>query len=404
MRSFVAGRVEDIPSSGIRVIFERANKIPGVIRMEVGEPDFDTPLPIRQAAKRSIDEGFTHYTSSAGILPLREAIATKLKTDNGVDADAATEVVVAPGAGAALYLSILCTTNNGDEVLIPDPGWPHYEACVKLAGGKPVRYPLREDLGFRPDFDAISRLVNRKTKTLIVNTPSNPVGSVLEKKDLEKMAELALANDLLVVSDEVYEKIVYDRVRHYSIASFSGMKERTLTINALSKTYAMTGWRLGYAAGPAQIMAQINKLNLYTSGCASSIAQKAAVAALSGPQDDARRMVREYAKRRNLILRRLNEIEGVSCSRPGGAFYAFPKVSIGGLNAFDTSMFLLENARVATVPGSAFGQLGENHVRFSYATSIDLIEEAMDRVASAVRDANGRKANRNAPKSLKTAA
>jgi aminotransferase len=338
---------------------------------------------------------------------LREAIAAKLKKDNKLDVDPATEVVVAPGAGAALYLSIFCTVNPGDEVLIPDPGWPHYEACVNLAGGRPVRYPTHEELDFRPRAEEISKLVNKRTKALLVNTPSNPTGSVLARGDLGQIADLAQDEDLLVISDEVYEKIIYDGARHHSIASFDGMKERTITLNALSKTYAMTGWRLGYAAAPAEIIAQMNKLNLFTSGCASSIAQKAAVAALTGPQGDPARMLVEYTRRRDLIARRLSEIPGITCPRPGGAFYAFPRVEIGDLNAYDTSMFFLDSARVATVPGSAFGTLGEHHVRFSYATSTDKIQEAMDRISSAVRtagrSAKGKGTTGRAPKGLKSA-
>lgn len=391
MRSFVSKRVAEIPSSGIRVIFEMANKIPGVIRMEVGEPDFDTPRTIGDAAKRAIDEGFTHYTSSAGIQPLREAIASKLKKDNQIEVDP-SEVVVTPGAGGALYLAIMCGTNPGDEVLIPDPGWPHYEACVKLVGGKPVRYPTHESLGFRPDPAEIAKLVTKKTTAIVTNTPSNPMGSILERKDLQCVADIAEAEDLLVIADEVYEKVIYDGGKHQSIASFDGMGERTVTLNAVSKTYAMTGWRVGYAAGPGEMVSQMVKLNLFVGGCASSIAQKAALAAFTGPQGEPVRMLAEYSKRRDLIVRRLNEIPGFSCIRPGGAFYAFPRAELGEKNAYDTSIFLLEKAGVATVPGSAFGKLGEDHIRFSYATAIDKIREAMDRIEAAVkREAHTRK-------------
>ena len=388
MGSFVSERVTSIPPSGIRVIFEKANKMSDVIRLEVGEPDFDTPANITAAAKRALDEGFTHYTSSAGILPLREAISAKLKRENGVEADPGTEVVVTPGAGAAIYLSIMCTVNPGDEVLLPDPAWPHYEACINLAGGKAVRYPTEERLGFRPDLEEVSKLITRKTKALLINSPSNPTGSVLGRKDLEGIADLAQAKDLLVFSDEVYEKMMHGGVEHHSIASFDGMKDRTVTINALSKTYAMTGWRVGYAAARPEIATQMAKLNLFTSGCPNSFAQVAAVEALTGPQGETGRMLNEYTRRRDLMVRRLNEMEGVSCLNPGGAFYAFPRVALQGMNAFDTSMFLLDNAKVATVPGSSFGPLGENHLRLSYATSIEKINEGMDRIDSATRTAS----------------
>ncbi|MDA4114166.1 MAG: pyridoxal phosphate-dependent aminotransferase [Thaumarchaeota archaeon] len=387
MGSFVSERVNSIPVSGIRVIFEKANKMPGVIRLEVGEPDFDTPAHITAAAKRALDEGFTHYTSSAGIMPLREAISAKLKRENRVDADPATEVVVTPGAGAAIYLSIMCTVNPGDEVLLPDPAWPHYEACISLAGGKVVRYPTHESLGFRPEMEEVANLVTKKTKAILINSPSNPTGSVLGRKDLEGIADLARSKDLLVFSDEVYEKVMYGGVEHYSIASFDGMKDRTVTVNALSKTYAMTGWRVGYAAARPEIAAQMAKLNLFTSGCPNSFAQVAAVEALTGPQGETQRMLEEYTRRRDMMVRRLNEMEGVSCPNPGGAFYAFPRVALRGMNAFDTSMFLLDNAKVATVPGSSFGELGEKHLRLSYATSIENISEGMDRIDTAIRGA-----------------
>jgi aminotransferase len=391
MRSFVAGRIERVPTSGIRVIFEKASKIPGAIRMEVGEPDFDTPRYIGQAAKKAIDDGATHYTSIAGMPELRQAISDKLKKENGVDADPSTEIAVVPGAGAAIYLSILGTTNPGDEVMIPDPGWTHYEACVRLAGGIPVRYPTLESSDFRPDLEETEKLVSKKTKSILLNTPSNPTGAVLDEKDVKSIADIASSEDLLVISDEVYEKIIYDGAKNHSIASLPGMKQRTVTVNALSKTYAMTGWRLGYAAAPPEVTAQTTKLSLYASGCASSIAQVAAITALSGPQQDVERMQREYSKRRMMIADRLNEMPGVTCHRPAGAFYAFPRFDLGGMNSFDTSMFLLENAKVATVPGSSFGALGENHIRFSFATSVARIEEAMDRIELAIKDSNPKK-------------
>jgi aminotransferase len=388
MGSFVSERVGSIPTSGIRVIFEKANKMSGVVRLEVGEPDFDTPARVTAAAKRALDEGFTHYTSSAGIMPLREAISAKLKRENRVDADPGTEVVVTPGAGAAIYLSVMCTVNPGDEVLLPDPAWPHYEACINLAGGKVVRYPTHESLGFRPEMEEVAKLVTDRTKAILINSPSNPTGSVLGRRDLEWIADLARSKDLLVFSDEVYEKVMYAGVEHHSIASFDGMKDRTVTINALSKTYAMTGWRVGYAAARPEIAAQMAKLNLFTSGCPNSFAQVAAVEALTGPQGETQRMLEEYTRRRDLMVRRLNEMDGVSCPNPGGAFYAFPRVALRGMNAFDTSMFLLDNAKVATVPGSSFGELGENHLRLSYATSIENVSEGMDRIETAIRGAS----------------
>lgn len=374
-----------MPPSGIRVIFEKASKIPDMVRFEVGEPDFDTPRYISEEAKRAIDSGFTHYTSSSGIPALREAIATKLKAENSMEVEPKSEVLVTPGAGSAVYLSIMCTINPGDEVLVPDPAWPHYDACVRMAGGKVVRYGVGEETGFRPDMDEVSKLVNSRTKALVLNSPSNPTGGLLTRKDVEAFAGLAVGEDLLVISDEIYQKIIYDQEEHCSIASLNGMKERTVTIGGFSKTYAMTGWRIGYAVAPSEITVQMDKLNLYTAACANSISQKAALAALGGSREPIDRMLDEYRKRRTLIVSRLNEIEGFSCAMPRGAFYVFPRIDFGGLSAFDAAMYLVDNARVSTVPGTAFGSLGEDHLRLSYATSTDRINEGMDRIQQAVK-------------------
>lgn len=385
MRSFVSDRTSTVPGSGIRVIFEKAAKMSGVIRLEVGEPDFSTPKNITEAAKRALDEGFTHYTSSSGVPALREAIAQRLRSENNIQVDPASEVVVTQGAGAAVYMSIMCTINPGDEVLVPDPAWPHYDACVRMAGGKVVNYGVLEETGFRPDIDEISRLITPKTKAIAINSPSNPTGGLMRREDVEAIADLAIHEDLLVISDEIYQKIIYEDTKHTSIASLPGMRERTITINGFSKTYAMTGWRIGYAVASAEICKQMDKLNLYTAACANSISQLAALEALKGDDTAVKAMLSEYSKRRSLIVKRLNEIEGITCAPPGGAFYVFPRVEIGGMNSTDAAMFILENAKVATVPGTAFGRNGEHHLRLSYANSTEKIAEAMDRIDHAVK-------------------
>lgn len=386
MSKYISRKVQELPTSGIRVIFEKARQMKDVIGLEIGEPDFDTPIHIKEAAKKALDEGFTHYTPFTGIEELRMAIAEKVKAENGIDADPHKEIAVTPGACSAIYCAVLSTINPGEKVLIPDPGWPHYESCVKIAGGIPEHYPLLEENDFRVDVDDLSKRVDERTKAIIINSPNNPTGSVLTRKDLEGIAQIAQKNDLVVISDEVYEKIIYDDTEHISIASLPGMFERTITVNALSKTYAMTGWRIGYVIAKEEIISQMAKLILYTSTCANSIGQKAAIAALRGPQDCVYEMVREYKRRRDFIVKKLNEIPGISCKMPSGAFYVFPNIKQYGMPSFDFVLHLLEKAKVSMVPGSSFGEHGEGYVRISYATSLKNLEEAMDRLEMALRD------------------
>ena len=384
-KNYVSERMKTIPVSGIRVIFEKARHMKDVIRLEIGEPDMDTPSHIKEAAKKALDEGFTHYTPFSGFEDLREAIAEKVRVENRIDADPATEIIVTPGACSAVYCAILSVVNPNEGVLIPDPGWPHYEACVKMAGGIPVHYPQLEENDFRANPDDLATMVNENTKAILINSPNNPTGAVLTRKDLEAIAEIAKDNNLIVISDEVYEKIIYDDAEHISIASLPGMHERTVTINAFSKSYAMTGWRLGYAIAPAEIVAEMAKLVLYTSTCANSIGQRAAVTALKSPQNCVVEMVKEYKRRRDFVVKRLNEIKGISCRLPKGAFYVFPNIKRLGMSSLDCAYYLLEHAKVSTVPGSGFGEYGEGYLRISYATSPEKLEEAMNRIESAVK-------------------
>lgn len=380
MSKYISKMVQELPISGIRVIFEKARQMKDVIRLEVGEPDFDTPNHIKEAAKKALDEGFTHYTPFIGIEELRVAIAEKIKAESGYEVDPDKEIAITPGACSAIYCTVLSTVNPGEKVLIPDPGWPHYEPCVRMAGGIPQHYPLLEGNDFRVDVDDLSKRIDEKTKAIIINSPSNPTGSVLTRKDIEGIAQIAEENDLIVISDEVYEKIIYDNAEHISIASFPNMRERTITINAFSKTYAMTGWRIGYAIAREEIISQMAKLILYTSTCANSIGQKAAIAALRNPQNCVYEMVKEYKRRRDFIVKRLNEIPGISCKVPRGAFYAFPNIKEFGMSSSDFALYLLDNAKVSTVPGSSFGKFGEGYLRISYATTLENLEEAMNRI------------------------
>ena len=385
MRSFVSERAKEIPLSGIRVIFEKAQSMSDVVRLEVGEPDFDTPENIRAAALEALHKGETHYTSSAGILELREEISRKFHSDNSLEYDAKTQIVVTAGSQNSLNLALMAIVNPGEEVLIPDPGWPNYEVLTKMAQGIPIRYPLRESNSFRLDQEDLKAKVNKKTKAVIICSPSNPTGSVLEEKHLQAVASIAEENDLLVISDEIYEKIIYQSAKHRSIGALPGMAERVVTVNGFSKAYAMTGWRLGYAGGPREIISQMIKLNTGLNTCASSIAQRAGVEALRGPQDSVRQMCEEYLRRRDFLLGRLREIPGLTCVIPEGAFYAFPNIQTLGLSSFDFAMAILDRAKVSTVPGSAFGASGEGYIRLSYANSIEQIGKGLDRMAAAVR-------------------
>ncbi|MHC1590123.1 MAG: pyridoxal phosphate-dependent aminotransferase [Candidatus Hecatellaceae archaeon] len=376
-------KVGVIKVSGIRKLFELASKMEDVINLGLGEPDFNTPEYIKEAAKRALDENFTHYTPNIGIPELREAIAEKLKRENRVEVNPESEVMVTNGATQALTLSILAILNEGDEVLIPSPTFVSYGAAVIFAGGVPVEVETREDEEFRVNVDELERHVSGKTKALIISTPNNPTGSILTRGNLEELADFAVKHDLIVISDEVYEKIVYEEP-HCSIASLNGMKERTITVNAFSKTYAMTGWRLGYLAAPEQIVSEIVKLQMYTAVCATSFAQKAAVEALRGPQSFVEEMRREYARRRELVYSRLNDMPKISAIKPKGAFYVFPNIKATEMVSEKFSSYLIREARVATVPGRAFGRYGEGYIRISYAASYEKLEEAMDRISEAL--------------------
>jgi aspartate/methionine/tyrosine aminotransferase len=385
LRNTVSKKIQSIPTSTIRIINEKASKMKDVIHLELGEPDFDTPDFIKKAAENALREGFTHYTPFAGIGDLRQAIAHKAKVENKIDADPG-QVVVTPGACSALFCAVLSVVDAGEKVLVPDPGWPHYEGCVKMAEGITEFFPLLEKNNFAVDPLDLQEKVDKRTKAIIINSPCNPTGAVQDRKHLEAIAKIAIENDLIVISDEVYEKIIYGDAEHISIASIPGMRERTITLNGFSKTYAMTGWRVGYAIAREGIIDQMSKLVLLTSTCASSIMQKAALAALTGPQDCVRKMVAEYRRRRDFLVKRVNEIEGMSCKMPDGAFYVFPNIKRLGMSSMDCALHILEKARVSTVPGIGFGPIGDAYLRISYSTSMENLEEAMNRIESMLRN------------------
>jgi len=356
-----------------------------VIHMEIGEPDFDTPEHIKEAAVKALRAGYTHYTPAPGILELRQAISEKVSREIGMGVDPNREVIVMPGAKPGLFMGILSTVNPGEEVLVPDPSFPIYRSVVEFIGAVAVSVPLKEDKNFRMDPEDVRRKVTAKTKMLILNSPHNPCGSALLKSDIEALAEVARDNNLWVMSDEVYSKIIYEG-SHHSIASEPGMKERTILVDGFSKTYAMTGWRLGYAIGPAQVIAHMVKLQINIASCAPAFTQMAAIEALRGPQDSTRKMVEEFDRRRKTVVSGLNSIKGMSCKMPDGAFYVFPNVKKFGLGSRDIMMKILNEGYVATLHGEAFGPAGAGYLRLSYATSMENIREGLSRIKQIVEE------------------
>jgi len=362
-----------------------------IVSFDAGEPDFDTPQHIKDAACKSLQDGFTKYTPVAGTLDLRRAICDKLKADNNLDYEP-SQVIVSLGAKHSIYNAVLATINPGDEVIIPAPYWVSYPEIVKMAEGVPVYVETDESTGFTMPIERLKEAITPKTRMLILNSPSNPTGGVYNQTQIEEIAQLAVDKGFYVLSDEIYEKIIYDGRKHISIASLGPeIKKLTITVNGFSKAYSMTGWRLGYAAAEKEIVDAIEAIQSHSASNMVSFTQPAAVAALKGPQDVVDKMVAEFDRRRKYIVERLNAIEGIKCTMPGGAFYVFPNVSglfgrkhgnktIDGSDAF--CAFALEEARIATVAGSGFG--ADNYARFSYATSIENIEKGMDRLAEAV--------------------
>lgn len=345
-----------------------------VISFSLGEPDFDTPKHISDAATEALYKGATHYAPSAGISELREAIANKLKSENGLDASA-SDVLVTPGAKQAIFEIMMSVLDDGDEAIIFDPAWVSYEPCISFAGANATWVPTDPDNGFMP-IDVADYITN-KTCLIVVNSPCNPTGGVFGEKELKNIADLAIDNDLLVLSDEIYEKIIYDR-KHLSIGAMDGMQERTITVNGFSKAYAMTGWRLGYVHAKPELLQGFKKIHSHSVSSATTFAQYGGVAALEGPQEPVLEMVAEFRKRRDILIDGLNSI-GIKCNKPDGAFYAFADVSEYG-DGDSVAEKLLSEAYVAVTPGSAFGESGKNFVRISYATSQERIREALKRI------------------------
>nr|1DJU_A Chain A, AROMATIC AMINOTRANSFERASE [Pyrococcus horikoshii OT3]1DJU_B Chain B, AROMATIC AMINOTRANSFERASE [Pyrococcus horikoshii OT3] len=383
----LSDRLELVSASEIRKLFDIAAGMKDVISLGIGEPDFDTPQHIKEYAKEALDKGLTHYGPNIGLLELREAIAEKLKKQNGIEADPKTEIMVLLGANQAFLMGLSAFLKDGEEVLIPTPAFVSYAPAVILAGGKPVEVPTYEEDEFRLNVDELKKYVTDKTRALIINSPCNPTGAVLTKKDLEEIADFVVEHDLIVISDEVYEHFIYDDARHYSIASLDGMFERTITVNGFSKTFAMTGWRLGFVAAPSWIIERMVKFQMYNATCPVTFIQYAAAKALKDERSwkAVEEMRKEYDRRRKLVWKRLNEM-GLPTVKPKGAFYIFPRIRDTGLTSKKFSELMLKEARVAVVPGSAFGKAGEGYVRISYATAYEKLEEAMERMERVLKE------------------
>lgn len=349
-----------------------------IIHLEIGEPDFDTPPHIVEAAIEALRGGDTHYTPAAGLPELRAAIAEEVSRTRGIPVEP-DRVVVTPGGKPIMFFTILALAEEGAEVIYPDPGFPIYESVIRFAGATPVPLPLREELGFAFDPDELRQLVTKRTRLVIVNSPHNPTGAVIGREVLEELARLAQEYGFIVLSDEIYRRIVYD-VEAPSIASLPGMAERTVILDGFSKTYAMTGWRLGYGVAPRWLAEHLVRLAVNCHSCVPGFTQRAGLAALRGPQDAVDRMVAEFRRRRDAVVAGLNSLPGVRCAVPAGAFYVFPNVTETGRSASELARELLEQAGVAVLAGTAFGRYGEGYLRLSFANSLENLLEAIERM------------------------
>jgi len=373
-------RLVEIPRSGIRRVLERVGAS-GTVNLAAGDPDFGTPAHIVEAGIAALRAGETHYTHGRGLMELRTAFAKKLAIENALEGvDPETEIVVTAGALNALAAVFLSVVDPGDRVIVPDPGFANYRAQIALAGGEAVGLPLRADERFAPDLHELERLAPT-AKVIVVNSPGNPTGGVLDRATLEGIARIATRHELLVIADEAYEHLLYDSREHVSIASLPDMRDRTVTLHSMSKSWAMTGWRIGFATGPAALMDEIAKAQEHIIGCPPAMNQWAAVAALTGPTDMRDRMVERYAQRRDLVLERLSDVPGIDLARPDGAFYAFPSLDIG-VQGIALAEAIAEGCGVITIPGSAFGQTGGRHVRISYAVPEATLVEGLDRLSA----------------------
>ena len=377
--TYIAQKIATLKPSGIRRFFDIAATMKEVISLGIGEPDFDTPRPIVDAGIRSLERGETHYTSNAGLMPLREALSEHVQKLYGVTYDPVKEAIITVGGSEALYLTFTALLNPGDEVIIPTPCFVSYQAEVIMAGGVAVEIPCRMENNFDVDPEDIRKAITPRTKAILLGFPNNPTGAVASRERLLAIAQMAEEHDLIVVSDEIYDRLVYGGHQHVCFPALPGMRQRTVLLGGFSKDYAMTGWRIGYALGPAEIISGLIRIHQYTVMCSPTTAQAAAVTALKEGEPYIATMVAEYDRRRRLIVDGFNRI-GLPTFEPLGAFYCFPKISVTGLDDDTFANRLLQEEHVAAVPGNAFGAGGEGFLRCSYATSYDKIEEALRRI------------------------
>jgi len=382
--SRIAAHVRDIPRSGIRDFFEIVQSMKDVISLGIGEPDFVTPWHIREAAVYSLEKGKTGYTSNLGLPRLRRSISTYVEKHFSVEYNPHDEIIVTVGVSEAIDLALRALLNQSDEVLYHEPCYVSYSPTISLAGGVPIAVPTRAEDHFTLRAAALEKAVTPKTRVLMLNFPTNPTGAVMPLDELEKIAAFAVKHDLIVLTDEIYSELTYDEVKHHSIAALPGMKDRTIFLHGFSKAFAMTGWRIGFACGPADIIEAMMKIHQYSILCAPIMGQEAAIEALERGGRSVERMREEYRLRRNFIVSYLNDA-GIPCHSPKGAFYVFPDIRGTGLTSKEFSFKLLEAKKVAVVPGTAFGPSGEGYVRCSYATGMDQIKLAVERIADFVR-------------------
>lgn len=376
--SYLSKTVQELKPSGIRRFFDLAAGMEGVVSLGVGEPDFVTPWAVREAAINSLEQGFTSYTANAGLLELREEIAKYMKVQFDVEYSPESEIIVTVGASEAIDIAMRALLNPGDEVIVVEPCFVSYAPMVTLAGGVAVTVQATKENDFKILPSQIEEVITEKTKAILICSPNNPTGTMLNKSELEELSAIADKHDLLIIADEIYAELVYDE-EYTSMAAINGMRERTILINGFSKGFAMTGWRLGFVCAPEEIASAMLKIHQYAMMCASTMAQYAALEALKNCRSDVEEMVKSYRRRRNFIVQSFNEI-GLTCHVPGGAFYAFPSIESTGLSSQDFAEQLLRKEGVAVVPGDVFGESGEGHIRCSYATSLQQLQEAVKRM------------------------
>lgn len=381
--SYLSDIALNYPASGIRKMFDLAQKYDDVVKLTVGEPNFDTPQNIKDAAKRAIDEGYTHYSPNAGLPELREAIAKEyLKYSEDYKLE---NVMITVGGMEAITMCLIATVNPGDEVIIPDPCFPNYVGQVMVAGAKPVSVPVYEENDFSIKAEDIEKAITPRTKAIQLNSPSNPLGSVITKEEIIKIAELVKKYNLIVYSDEVYDKLIFDDFEYFSIAQIPEVRDQVLIINSFSKSHAMTGWRIGYIVGHKDIIAAMPKLQEGIVSCVSTFTQRAALEALQGSQEEVKKMHSDYLRRRDILIDGLNQIPGITCKKSPGSFYAFANIKALGVSSEQFAEDLVKHARVVVVPGSAFGSMGEGYFRTVFANSDENLKEAVRRIDEYVR-------------------